>query len=533
MHFYWPITCSGQYESKQLAGEPHLLSISTEMADSSGKDLEKMIELFLELDTNADNCVDRNELVAACAAHKLDRAKVDEWMSRYDANKDGKITLDEFCDGLGLGGDEMKVEKNERDLKSTAKCPKVKDEIKVIDNSMSTTKQADISDKFMELVKGVGNDPKLMNKAAGDLKRYLDKTYGRVWHVVVVSGSYWIKRPIYELSSSSALAENQFTSSSLPLSCNYSDIKFIHSDGSNCYNGDVLSDSGGPGYQDTDDDEYGQNDKGNGDHGDDVCIGDGDDVNWDNERDYENDRNDYDDQDQSYGHQDDYDRDDVNTYIHFRLPDFRPGAEQTWIKLANANLALAMRTVISSPIHPPAVIQLPNGNNGSMNDDSDDKSRRDDNDDGNNGDDDDGGDDDGDCGSNGGGDDGGKDWDDDDKWEDFKFADPHVNNKLPHLNGRTAVRRIDGISRYVRIRVDLSRQSTNLLYLCRCFTKVPGQITIERTGAVLERKRGLPNKGGLTEHRIKQYRRFSCHIKVSLLTKLAGNNCSAPTKPTL
>lgn len=36
-----------------------------------GSNLEKMIELFLQLDTNRDEIVDRQELMDACDSHKI------------------------------------------------------------------------------------------------------------------------------------------------------------------------------------------------------------------------------------------------------------------------------------------------------------------------------------------------------------------------------------------------------------------------------------------------------------------------------
>ncbi|TPP59291.1 Tegument antigen [Fasciola gigantica] len=155
-------------------------------------DLEKMIDLFLSLDKNEDGAVSMDELKAACEEKKLNMKEVQTWLARYDKNKDGTITLDEFCDGLGLNNNEMTVEKDERDYSKTAVIPKVDKSIKVIDCSMSDAKKAAITDQFIALAKEVSNNPKQMSNVATKLKRFLEGAYGQVWHVVIVSGSYWM-----------------------------------------------------------------------------------------------------------------------------------------------------------------------------------------------------------------------------------------------------------------------------------------------------------------------------------------------------
>ncbi|KAF8564202.1 hypothetical protein P879_08825 [Paragonimus westermani] len=155
-------------------------------------DMEKMIELFLSMDKNEDGFVDIDELREACVEKKLNMNQIDEWLQRYDENHDKRISLDEFCAGLGLNGDEMNVEKIERDVKSLSHCPKVDPSITVIDFTMSISKQAQVTDKFLELTREVSSDPKQMGTVASKLKRFLEEHYGKVWQVVILSGSYWI-----------------------------------------------------------------------------------------------------------------------------------------------------------------------------------------------------------------------------------------------------------------------------------------------------------------------------------------------------
>ncbi|GAA56892.1 tegument antigen [Clonorchis sinensis] len=158
-----------------------------------GSDMEKMIEMFLGMDKNDDGFVDLSELRTACQEKKLDMKQVNGWLSRYDTNKDGKISLDEFCDGLGLGKQEMRIERYERQREREGFAKVLNPDVSIIASTMSLDKQVDITNKFVELLKETSGRPEDLNEVAKNLKDYLDKQYGRVWQTVLVAGSYWMK----------------------------------------------------------------------------------------------------------------------------------------------------------------------------------------------------------------------------------------------------------------------------------------------------------------------------------------------------
>ncbi|CAH8569271.1 unnamed protein product [Dicrocoelium dendriticum] len=154
--------------------------------------LELMIEKFLELDTNKDEKIDRNELYAACSKAGLKENEVDEWMNRYDYDNDGKLSLNEFCRGLGLRLNEMRAEREERTAQRSGTAPTLKDGVQIIASTMSLSKQVEITNKFVELVEKTGGKSEELQNVARDLKAFLDSKYGRVWQVVVLNGSYWM-----------------------------------------------------------------------------------------------------------------------------------------------------------------------------------------------------------------------------------------------------------------------------------------------------------------------------------------------------
>ncbi|KAF7261464.1 hypothetical protein EG68_01167 [Paragonimus skrjabini miyazakii] len=158
----------------------------------TASNLERMIEKFLELDTNKDDVVDMQELINSCKTGGLNMTEVMDWINKYDVNQDGKITLDEFCRGLGLKSAEMRIERTERKAAREGNARHVDPSIQIIASTMSPEKQAEVTDKFIELVSNVGNKPEEMNNVAKQLKTYLDSKYGRVWQAVILTGSYWM-----------------------------------------------------------------------------------------------------------------------------------------------------------------------------------------------------------------------------------------------------------------------------------------------------------------------------------------------------
>nr|AEX92829.1 tegumental calcium-binding EF-hand protein 4 [Fasciola gigantica]AFM84632.1 CaBP4 [Fasciola hepatica] len=158
-----------------------------------GSNLEKMIQLFLQLDRNRDDIVDENELRQACAEHKLPEEEVSRWLDMFDADENGKITLEEFCRALGLRTAEMRVEKMEREEVRAGRGRPMPEDVEVIASTMSQEKKVEVTEKFKEFLAKTGGKPEDMNLVVKQLKDYLDERHGRVWQTLVLTGSYWMK----------------------------------------------------------------------------------------------------------------------------------------------------------------------------------------------------------------------------------------------------------------------------------------------------------------------------------------------------
>ncbi|KAA3672572.1 uncharacterized protein DEA37_0013892 [Paragonimus westermani] len=158
--------------------------------------IEQFMELFMELDENKDGSVDREELEAFYKQHNLNPKDIENWMKRFDANADGKITRDEFCRGLGLNLEDVLQEQKERSeqrQKDPAEKPHF-DGVEIISTSMTLKKQEEVIKKFQELI-GDESAPseEKMNDVVNELQTFLNEAYGRVWQCIVLTGSYWMK----------------------------------------------------------------------------------------------------------------------------------------------------------------------------------------------------------------------------------------------------------------------------------------------------------------------------------------------------
>ncbi|CAH8440952.1 unnamed protein product [Schistosoma turkestanicum] len=155
--------------------------------------MEEFIRTFLEMDTDNNEMVDKQELVKYCQKHRLDMKLIDPWIARFDTDKDNKVSLDEFCRVFGLKAFEIRREKEELKREKDGKVPRLPADIEIIAATMSKTKQYDICCKFKEyLDSSTRRTDSEVKEVTNKLKSLLDNVYGRVWQVVVLTGSYWM-----------------------------------------------------------------------------------------------------------------------------------------------------------------------------------------------------------------------------------------------------------------------------------------------------------------------------------------------------
>ncbi|TNN07566.1 Tegument antigen [Schistosoma japonicum] len=155
--------------------------------------LEEFINAFLHVCADDDLVADRRELVDYCKKKQLDPNLVQQWLDLFDVDKDDQITIEEFCRALGLNQSEMCIEKVQRNKVNVAATPKVSKDIQIIISKMSPQVEYDITERVRELLSDVNNNKDAdIKNISNELKQYLDNTYGRVWQVIVIRGSYWM-----------------------------------------------------------------------------------------------------------------------------------------------------------------------------------------------------------------------------------------------------------------------------------------------------------------------------------------------------
>ncbi|CAH8825631.1 unnamed protein product [Trichobilharzia szidati] len=154
--------------------------------------MEQFITAYLTICREGDDVADKKELIDYCRKERIDPRMVDTWISHFDVDKNNKITLEEFCRGLGLKPAEMRSERTHLKTVQSGRSPKIPDGIEVIASTMPVPKQVEITQLFKEIAsKATGNDPD-MRKVANDFKAKLEERYERVWQVVILTGSYWM-----------------------------------------------------------------------------------------------------------------------------------------------------------------------------------------------------------------------------------------------------------------------------------------------------------------------------------------------------
>ncbi|CAH8834423.1 unnamed protein product [Trichobilharzia szidati] len=149
--------------------------------------MEPFVQVFFAIDKDGTETISIKELQNYVAANKLDEKMVTKWQQLFDPNRTGKITFPKFCEVLGLSPAQAVAMKTQQ---QQAAGLKLHPDVIVIYEQLPLDKQVEISNKTREL--NASSPRKLDEKEqAVKLKEWLDKTYGKAWHVVIVKGSFW------------------------------------------------------------------------------------------------------------------------------------------------------------------------------------------------------------------------------------------------------------------------------------------------------------------------------------------------------
>ncbi|TPP56295.1 Tegumental protein [Fasciola gigantica] len=148
--------------------------------------MDTFINSFLAVDADGSGQITEDELRQYVTDNKMDSMMVTKWMQLFDPDKTGVITLENFCDKLGL-----KPEEVERQRAETTQAVRIPSDIMVIYDKLPIKDQVQIVNETKKLAKNV-NNPDDYIQLSSQLKQFADKEFGSAWQVAIVEGSYWI-----------------------------------------------------------------------------------------------------------------------------------------------------------------------------------------------------------------------------------------------------------------------------------------------------------------------------------------------------
>ncbi|CAH8486594.1 unnamed protein product [Schistosoma rodhaini] len=147
--------------------------------------MDPFLHAFFAVDLDHDEKISMTELKNYVETNNLDEKMIESWRNLFDPMHTGYITLTKFCDVLGVKMEDARKAKDEFKKRP---ANTLASDIYIIAHQMSITDQIKISEQARCLL-FPPND--LDNKEiAHNLKLWLHKMYGPIWHVVVIRGDY-------------------------------------------------------------------------------------------------------------------------------------------------------------------------------------------------------------------------------------------------------------------------------------------------------------------------------------------------------
>ncbi|PAA56121.1 hypothetical protein BOX15_Mlig008204g3 [Macrostomum lignano] len=146
------------------------------------------LDAFFAVDKDRSESITPDELAAYMTSSSQFEANFGEkWMKLFDENDDGAITLDEYCNVLGLNPKQARIYRLNQLKAECLRNNRLPEDVTVIASSMGLEMQVDLTEIFRDAQRR-GKDEK---DVAGRLKQQLDGQFGKLWHVVMVTGQYW------------------------------------------------------------------------------------------------------------------------------------------------------------------------------------------------------------------------------------------------------------------------------------------------------------------------------------------------------
>ncbi|CAH8589069.1 unnamed protein product [Schistosoma rodhaini] len=141
--------------------------------------LDGFTEIYFMVDKRKKGWITMPELRKYMEENDVDEKMFERWKTLFDPESTGRITLEKFCEVLGLQDEVINVQ--------TAIQGNEMQDVHVIQTDMNTKMKLTICGLIDEGILIYQNDSKL----AEFLKNELDKYFGKLWNVIIIYGRYW------------------------------------------------------------------------------------------------------------------------------------------------------------------------------------------------------------------------------------------------------------------------------------------------------------------------------------------------------
>uniref|UniRef100_A0A1I8GY77 EF-hand domain-containing protein n=1 Tax=Macrostomum lignano TaxID=282301 RepID=A0A1I8GY77_9PLAT len=152
---------------------------------SSSEHQHSFLDAFFAIDTDNSEEITVDELRAYMEKNNFEDTFVQKWLAIFDQQHLGRITLENYCDVLGL------ITKKARAYRSKSVFAVQKrslpSSVQVIYNDMPPDRQAEA---FFIVKESLEESPQ-PKQLPRMVKQLLDDQFGRLFHVVIVRGQYW------------------------------------------------------------------------------------------------------------------------------------------------------------------------------------------------------------------------------------------------------------------------------------------------------------------------------------------------------
>ncbi|CAH8522258.1 unnamed protein product [Schistosoma turkestanicum] len=141
--------------------------------------MDGFTEIYFMIDKRKKGWITMPELRKYMDENDVEETMYERWKSLFDPESTGRITLKKFCEVLGLQEEVITIQ-------TAIKGDEMQD-VRVIQSDMATKMKLTICGLIDEGILIYHDDMKLTEF----LKNELDKTFGKLWNIIIIYGRYW------------------------------------------------------------------------------------------------------------------------------------------------------------------------------------------------------------------------------------------------------------------------------------------------------------------------------------------------------